>query len=187
MRNSTPMSGTPPSHDPASRRAARRLARYTALVRVQRERIATLKASVQRLRVELLLRDTALAWARQDRAALEAAIPGLPTRLALARQVQDLTQRLRTRPRQQPAPPARWQVQTDQLALHEAPAADLATLEASLRAADLVICQTGCLSHNAYWRVEDHCRRTGKTCVMLEGPAPLRVVRIAATAVELDT
>ena len=57
-------------------------------------------------------------------------------------------------------------------------------LEASLVAADLVICQTGCLSHNAYWRVQDHCRRTGKQCVMVstEGgdqPQVLRLYRAA--------
>lgn len=41
-------------------------------------------------------------------------------------------------------------------------------LDASLAAADLVICQTGCLSHNAYWLVKEHCKRTGKRCVYLE-------------------
>ena len=45
--------------------------------------------------------------------------------------------------------------------------ADEAAIEASLRAADLVICQTGCVSHGAWWRVQDHCRRTGKPCVMV--------------------
>lgn len=45
-----------------------------------------------------------------------------------------------------------------------------ARLEASLVAADLVICQTGCLSHGAYWRVQDHCRRTGKPCVLVDQP-----------------
>lgn len=49
--------------------------------------------------------------------------------------------------------------------------ADEAALEASLRAADLVVCQTGCVSHGAWWRVQDHCRRTGKPCVMVEQPA----------------
>ena len=44
---------------------------------------------------------------------------------------------------------------------------DADALEASLTAADLVICQTGCLSHNDYWRVQDHCKRTGKACVMV--------------------
>lgn len=51
-------------------------------------------------------------------------------------------------------------------------------LEASLIAADLVICQTGCLSHGAYWRVQDHCKRTGKTCMLVEQPDMLRIVRI---------
>lgn len=44
-------------------------------------------------------------------------------------------------------------------------------LDASLAAADLVICQTGCLSHNAYWLVKDHCKRTGKRCVYLDKPS----------------
>ena len=58
------------------------------------------------------------------------------------------------------------------------PAADPDNLEASLQAADLVICQTGCLSHGAYWRVQDHCQRTGKACVLVERPDALRIVRI---------
>lgn len=45
--------------------------------------------------------------------------------------------------------------------------ADEAAIEASLQAADLVICQTGCVSHGAWWRVQDHCRRTGKPCVLV--------------------
>jgi len=46
-----------------------------------------------------------------------------------------------------------------------------ARLDATLSAADLVICQTGCISHNAYWRVKDHCKRTGKRCVFVESPS----------------
>ncbi len=41
-------------------------------------------------------------------------------------------------------------------------------LDASLAAADLVICQTGCISHDAYWRVKDHCKRHGKRCVFVD-------------------
>jgi len=44
-------------------------------------------------------------------------------------------------------------------------------LDASLAAADLVICQTGCISHSAYWRVKDHCKRTGKRCVFIDNPS----------------
>lgn len=45
-----------------------------------------------------------------------------------------------------------------------------AGLDASLTAADLVICQTGCLSHDAHWRVQQHCARTGKRCVFVHSP-----------------
>ncbi len=55
---------------------------------------------------------------------------------------------------------------------------DGAALESSLSAADLVICQTGCVSHGAYWRVQDHCKRTGKPCVMVEQPVALAALRI---------
>ncbi|WP_079416609.1 DUF2325 domain-containing protein [Thiomonas intermedia] len=58
------------------------------------------------------------------------------------------------------------------------PEADPAALASSLRAADLVICQTGCVSHGAYWRVEDYCRRTGKPCVLVDQPEALRIVRL---------
>lgn len=35
-------------------------------------------------------------------------------------------------------------------------------------AADLVICQTGCLGHGDYWRDQDRCRRTGQGCVFAD-------------------
>lgn len=50
-------------------------------------------------------------------------------------------------------------------------------LEASLAAADLVICQTGCISHNAYWRVKDFCKRTGKRCVFIDNPSASSLAR----------
>ena len=50
-------------------------------------------------------------------------------------------------------------------------------LGASLAAADLVICQTGCVSHGAYWRVKDHCKRTGKPCVFVEKPSVSSMAR----------
>lgn len=52
-----------------------------------------------------------------------------------------------------------------------------AQLEASLAAADLVICQTGCVSHGAYWRVKDHCKRTGKRCVFVDKPSASSLAR----------
>jgi len=50
-------------------------------------------------------------------------------------------------------------------------------LDASLAAADLVICQTGCISHNAYWKVKDYCKRTGKRCLFVENPSASSLVR----------
>jgi hypothetical protein len=46
-----------------------------------------------------------------------------------------------------------------------------AQLEPQLAAADLVICQTGCISHDAYWRVKDHCKRHHKRCVFVDKPS----------------
>ena len=46
-----------------------------------------------------------------------------------------------------------------------------AKLDSTLAAADLVICQTGCISHDAYWRVKDHCKRTGKRCLFVDTPS----------------
>ncbi len=61
-------------------------------------------------------------------------------------------------------------------------------LDATLAAADLVICQTGCVSHDAYWRVKDHCKRTGKRCVFVEAPSRAALERaLAAAARTLDT
>jgi hypothetical protein len=57
-------------------------------------------------------------------------------------------------------------------------AGESALLEENLGAADLVICQAGCISHGAYWRVQDYCKRTGKPCVLIEQSAALRILRI---------
>jgi hypothetical protein len=64
----------------------------------------------------------------------------------------------------------------------DAGADDAAALEAGLVAADLVICQTGCVSHDAYWRVHDHCKRTGKRCVLVDQPQAMHFVRKEALA-----
>ncbi len=56
-------------------------------------------------------------------------------------------------------------------------------LDATLATADLVICQTGCISHDAYWRVKDHCKRTGKRCVFVENPSASSLVRGLGLAV----
>ena len=35
-------------------------------------------------------------------------------------------------------------------------------------AADLVLCQAGCLGRGSVWRVQDQWRRSGKACVLIE-------------------
>jgi len=41
-------------------------------------------------------------------------------------------------------------------------------IDAALSAADIVICQAGCISHNAYWRVKEQCKRSGKLCMFVK-------------------
>jgi len=53
-------------------------------------------------------------------------------------------------------------------------------LDAQLAAADLVVCQAGCLNHNAYARVKEHCKRSGKPCVYLDKPGASSFVRALA-------
>lgn len=50
-------------------------------------------------------------------------------------------------------------------------------LDASRAAADLVICQTGCIRHNAHWKVKDFCKRTGKRCMFVDNPSASSLVR----------
>lgn len=189
--------------------------RCSTVIAAQATEIARLQAQAVRLRAAAMVRETALAWEREDLLALEAAIPGLPKRLTLARRVEwlvgrvhDLQDAMRERLRwpktgtaladMAAAPDLREksvlcvgeQGAGTSVAQHviemagghflhhggddrqEGPA-----LEASLVAADLVICQAGCVSHDAYWRVQDHCRRTGKQCVLVDQPLALQLVR----------
>ena len=173
---------------------ARVQSRCSAVIQEQAADIAALKAQAMRMRAAIIARDTALAWAYEDRAALEAAIPDLPQRATLARRVKELSKRLQElmREKLRPAmssptcisdnhgnaatPSQRAEAETASQSAPEP--AEIPELEASIVAADLVICQTGCLSHGAYWRVQDHCKRTGKTCMLVEQPASVRIVRI---------
>jgi hypothetical protein len=62
-------------------------------------------------------------------------------------------------------------------------------IDGALAAADLVICQTGCISHNAYWRVKEQCKRSGKPCVFVKGSGVSSFGRVvgAACATALGT
>ncbi|SDY39818.1 DUF2325 domain-containing protein [Delftia lacustris] len=158
--------------------------RSSELLCLQAQEIERLQRLVIRQRAALMAKETQLLWAREEREALEKAIPGLSRRVMLARRVESLLVRVQDLLRER----ARWQRQSAApLAQPAVPAAgaharepeqDAEAFEASLREADLVICQTGCLSHGEYWRVQDHCQRTGKTCVLVEQPDALRIVRI---------
>lgn len=62
----------------------------------------------------------------------------------------------------------------------------LAQLGGHLQAADVVICQVGCISHNAYWRVKDHCKRTGKPCLFVESSSRSALERALGQADTTD-
>lgn len=209
--------------------------RCSALIAAQAAEINRLQNEAVRLRAAAVVRETALAWEREDRQAVEAAIPGLPKRLNLARRVETLMARVQELMRerlgwQKHRPPVLAQataglsgglmglvvsatepgavygdlreksvlcvgedIPGTTVAQHVVEMAgghflhhggdieeddeEASLLEASLVAADLVICQTGCVSHNAYWRVQDHCRRTGKQCVLVDQPQAMQFVR----------
>ncbi|MFG6447020.1 DUF2325 domain-containing protein [Roseateles sp. BYS180W] len=191
---------------------------------LEEEQTKTLK-----LRAELMRQNTRLDCLQQELAALEAAAPGLRSRMDQARELNLQQERLHEleralllaqqqneRLRQHNAelrqalqhqrdrgPSAQAQHESELLELgdcavlcvggrpavvpvyrqliertggrflhHDGGEEDaVAMLDKSLAAADLVICQTGCISHDAYWRVKDHCKRTGKRCVFVDKPS----------------
>ncbi len=44
----------------------------------------------------------------------------------------------------------------------------LSRLDGLLRGADIVICHSGCINHEAYLRIKRHCQRQSKPCIYLE-------------------
>lgn len=59
-------------------------------------------------------------------------------------------------------------------------------LDATLAAADLLICQSGCISHNAYWRAKNHCKRNGGPCVFTDTPSRAVLARARRTRCERE-
>ena len=53
-------------------------------------------------------------------------------------------------------------------------------LDRQLGAADLVVCQAGCLNHEAYRRVKGHCQKAGTPCLFVERPSLTHFVRTLA-------
>ena len=177
--------------------------RCSEVVAEQAAELERLQREVVRLRAAVIVRDTRL---EQARAALEdarqAQPPGLPRRKEMARHIRMLAERVVSLSREC----LRWRLQVNVQEVSEpaAPPQDEAeapaahpmpahqpphALDISLAAADMVICQTGCISHDDYWRVQDHCRRTGKPCILVDqaalpsaaqGPGqPVVVLRLA--------
>lgn len=183
-------------HRALMRHYGRAQLRCSDLMREQAAELSALRSQAVRLRAALIVRETALAWEREDRLALRMLIPGLPRRMVLARRVEQLLERVHELMRERLH--WQWGRSTDRASPSTGlgagssdpvkaivmptselePVEDAAGFETSLAAADLVICQTGCLSHDAYWRVQDHCKRTGKACVVVAQPDAVRIVRI---------
>ena len=135
--------------------------------------VDALSAEVMRLRAAVVIRDTRLAWARQELEQLRAEQPGLQRRRSMARHITMLAERITALSREC----LRWKLAAaaPQRPLAPAPISQMqeevatdAALSVSLAAADWVICQTGCISHDQYWRVQDHCRRTGTACILVD-------------------
>jgi len=71
------------------------------------QRIAALESENIRLRAAVMLRDSELAFSRQDCADLAAASAGLPRRIELARRVDSLAERLQSLLREKHRPAER--------------------------------------------------------------------------------
>jgi len=170
-----------------SRQLGQAQQRCSAALAAQAAQIESLQAEVVRLRAAVMVRDTRLAVASEALAELKATVPGLPRRWSLARQVAALAERVTSLSRER----LRWQLNSEPPAAQvtpagpsaapafamarvalpgraAGPAAPVVAADASLAAAGLVICQTGCISHDDYWRVQGHCRRTGQACILVD-------------------
>lgn len=171
--------------------------RCSAAMQAQAQQIEALTAEVVRLRGAVIVRDTRLALAQDALEQLRAASPSLPRRQAMVRHMGLLAERITALSREC----RRWRQaaaeggasaigspmavppgirESAERAQRCGEAVNLA-LDANLAAADLVICQTGCISHDEYWRVQDHCRRTGKPCILVDQPLAVREAQALAT------
>ena len=174
--------------------------RCSRLLVEQAALVERLEAQIVRLRGALVARDSAIAIVREELAVRAAIGSSLPKRLhallapgrrrhviPAAQAPADLREKaVLCVGREEEAPSLARQlveIAGGRYLHHDGgDDADDSALEAGLRAADLVICQTGCVSHGAYWRVQDHCRRTGKPCVLVGEPQPMLFVRHPVTA-----
>lgn len=131
-------------------------------------RVAQLEAELRELRLDMRRAELELERALANRSALPAAVDDAEVAALEGRAVacvggrSGLTDRYRQLVECQGG---RW-------LHHDGGEEDsLARLEPVISAADAVICQAGCISHSAYWRVKEFCRRTGKPCVYVKTPS----------------
>lgn len=191
-----------------SRQLGRAQQRCSDVLAAQAAQVEALQADVVRLRAAVVVRDTRLALLHEELNQLRSAVPGGARRQAMACHIRALVERIATLSREclrwrlaaeRPHIPAQ---SAGAAAGGSAPAcasgssacaptattpgpvpqgADRGAFDACLAAADLVICQTGCLGHDDYWRVQDHCRRTGKVCVLVDQSLAARQADVLAS------
>lgn len=120
--------------------------RCSAHICAQHAEIQRLQAELVRLRARAIVRETAWLWEHEARMALHAQLAVSQTPAAQA-----------TAGAAPAQPPAHGQ-------------------SFSQRATELLICQTGCVSHDDHWRQNDHCQRTGQPCLLVAQPDALDVL-----------
>lgn len=130
--------------------------RCTAQAEAHQQETAQLQALVTRLRAQLIARDTALHWEREDRHQQLAVVAMRSAAQALQHCLLPSVE-----------PPA--DTATEPAPIASDGNAALMQLH-SQRAAELVICQTGCISHGSVWRDEELCKRTGTSCLLQTHP-----------------
>lgn len=143
--------------------------RNTEQGQVHASKLETLNKELVRLRAELIWRDTMIATLQEARqqASLELYVA------VSEQQLEDCTV-LCVGARASAVPVYRQLIEKmgGRFLHHDGGNEDnVARLDHTLAAADLVICQTGCISHDAYWRVKTHCKRTGKECMYVDNPS----------------
>ena len=186
-----------------SRQLGQAQRRCSDILAAQAAQMERLQAEVVRLRAAVVVRDTRLAMAHEALARLRAEAPSAVRRQSLVRHIGMLADRIAVLTREC----LRWRLAAQQ-PTHRAgnggaatavqapqdpqegtallsPPAPLAHSRPAVRitwaAADLVICQTGCISHDDYWRVQDHCRRTGKACLLVDQSLAARQADVLAS------
>ncbi len=90
-------------HGTVVRELGRAQRRASALIAAQAKKIAALEAQAMQLRAAVMIRETALAWAKEELAEVKTSIEGLPKRLALAQQVRALEARVQVLMRGDPS------------------------------------------------------------------------------------